>query len=444
MLGHNYMMYAGYALLIWINPAKYKARKTGIRNESIGGEVESYIGCQPIVDRHGHVFGHEFHCNTYTCPIGPAPNYGEGFMQSARVLVSLLSHHNIPQLSQSRNVFIKVPSGLLQDEQFLQLVPDCAVLDVYDDCPAEIQSCVVDSAARLKDRGIGVAIDDEHLIGQGGSLCHIANYIKVDAASPSSERLFAISKTFNAKILAKNVDTAETNDLARRHGAHYFQGSFLNKPSRINCNGTFANLDLALKLLDLLDRNVSVGEIEEAIRRAPNIMVRLLTYANSPLSGSRKPMHSVREAIAFLGYGKLYTIVVLMLYVAEGGVPQALIQRVLYRGKLMELVGTHRRDGARSEAPLLFLVGLLSMFEDVYPIQLVNIVEKLKLPERAASALLDRSGEYGALLSLVESCSKYDLPCIEQLLDQLKIDANSINNYQFAAIEWSGISAANF
>lgn len=405
--------------------------------------MESYIGCIPIVDRHGHVFGHEYHCNAGPFLGGYTSDYGEGFMQSARVLVSLLSHHNIPPLSESRNVFLKVPSGVLHDAPFLELLPDCAVLDIYARDPSENQSGIVDAVNRLKDRGIGIAVDAEHLIDLDEGLCPIVDYIKVDVASPNAEHLFAWSRKFNAKVIAKNVDSAEAHDLSRQQNTQYFQGAFLQSASRICSNDISPNLDRALKVLDLLDRNASAREIEDSIRRAPNIMVRLLTYANSPLIGSHKAIHSVGEALAFLGHRKLYTIVVLMLYIADGGMTQALIQRVLYRGKLMELVGTHHNNIPTTEAPLLFLIGLLSMYEEISPVRLANIVEKLKLPGRAASALLERGGEYGDSLSLVESCSKYDLPCIERFLHKLKIGSDSINNYQFAAIEWSGISAAN-
>jgi putative nucleotidyltransferase with HDIG domain len=79
----------------------------------------------------------------------------------------------------------------------------------------------------------------------------------------------------------------------------------------------------ALAMLD--DPNVSIQELVDTIKFDPGITANILKMCNSPLLGLRQQVHSLNQAMLYLGTQKLLQIVI-----ASGATPQLAVARPGY------------------------------------------------------------------------------------------------------------------
>ena len=80
----------------------------------------------------------------------------------------------------------------------------------------------------------------------------------------------------------------------------------------------------------------------------------------------------------------------------------------------------------------------MSLLGALLGLPMADIVKNLPVPEAVRDAVLDRSGELGALLTLTEKVEQTDIPAIEALLATLpSLDPSKVNDAYVGAIEWA-------
>jgi len=121
-----------------------------------------------------------------------------------------------------------------------------------------------------------------------------------------------------------------------------------------------------------------------------------------------------------------------------------LVEMAAVRGSLMEqmAMACPGLQGNGDAADQAFLIGILSLLESLYDISMEQISLELNLPEEVKQALLSRSGNFGALLKLVESVEQVDFSTSARILEELSIPYHLLMEAQIKAYNWHGTAEA--
>jgi c-di-GMP-related signal transduction protein len=160
---------------------------------------------------------------------------------------------------------------------------------------------------------------------------------------------------------------------------------------------------LLLKIFCLIACDAGVEELEDALKQAPELMVRLLKMANIVGLQQVHKVRSLRKAIVLLGRAQIGRAVQVMVFARHGGaelVSDRFVQTAAVRGRLMGGVNSLGLAGPSDEA---FMVGILSLADSLFSQSMVDILNVLNLGESLHDAFLHREGNPGALLNLAEN-----------------------------------------
>lgn len=195
-----------------------------------------------------------------------------------------------------------------------------------------------------------------------------------------------------------------------------------------------------LHLLELLDADASSNEIESSVKHDALITLNLLRLVNTPAVGTRYRINSVGHALMVLGRRQLKRWLQILLYVKGGGAQEftsPLLQLATTRGKMIELLVEHMRPGERVNADIGFTVGVMSLMDTLFSIQMRDVLDSVNVLDEVRAALLHRSGEYGGMLSLVEHIEQgREEPTLARMLQQMALRPAELYSIQLAAIEW--------
>jgi EAL and modified HD-GYP domain-containing signal transduction protein len=161
---------------------------------------------------------------------------------------------------------------------------------------------------------------------------------------------------------------------------------------------------LLLKIFCLIACDAGVEELEDALKQAPELMVRLLKMANIVGLQQVHKVRSLRKAIVLLGRAQIGRAVQVMVFARHGGAELAsdrFVQTAAVRGRLMGgMVSSLGLAGPSDEA---FMVGILSLADSLFSQSMVDILNVLNLGESLHGAFLHREGNPGTLLNLAEN-----------------------------------------
>jgi EAL and modified HD-GYP domain-containing signal transduction protein len=211
----------------------------------------------------------------------------------------------------------------------------------------------------------------------------------------------------------------------------------LAPPSAKPAGGQAASRALALQLVERVNADADTHEIEDLLRRDATLSYHLLRLVNSLGMGAGRKVTSFSQAILILGRQQLRRWLNLMLFAArEGDVRSAmLLARVSVRARLMELLarGTGLDRHFQEQA---FMVGMFSLLGALFGSPLADVLAPLAIGDALRAALLDRQGELGALLALVEAAERADFDTVDAALDALQLPPGEFNLLAAESTQW--------
>jgi EAL and modified HD-GYP domain-containing signal transduction protein len=223
-------------------------------------------------------------------------------------------------------------------------------------------------------------------------------------------------------------------------GFEYFQGYYFARPVILSGKKISPSQLSVLHLLDLLNSDASSQEIERSVKHDALITLNLLRLVNTPAVGARQRINSVGHALMVLGRRQLQRWLQILLYVKNGGTQEftsPLLQLATTRGKTMELMIEHLRPGQRVSADIGFTVGVMSLMDALFSIQMRDVLDSVNVLDEVRAALLHRSGDYGSMLSMIEHIERgQDGRVLAQMLHQLALKPAELYSIQLAAIDW--------
>jgi EAL and modified HD-GYP domain-containing signal transduction protein len=398
-----------------------------------------FLARQPILNRGQRLVAYELLFRD--AGVGNAAHITDDAEATATVIAHA-SELGMAQVVGDQMAFVNVDAvGLMSD--FIRFLPhDKVILEILESVKATPE--MLERVRELKQAGFRFALDD--VIGQSEDVqkfLPLCDVIKVDIKDMRPGTLPALARVLKnprQKLLAEKVETVEEFQQCMSLGFEYFQGYYFARPVILSGKKISPSQLSVLHLLELLNTDASSQEIERSVKHDALITLNLLRLVNTPAVGARYRINSVGHALMVLGRRQLQRWLQILLYVKNGGTAEftsPLLQLATTRGKTLELMVEHLRPGQRVSADIGFTVGVMSLMDTLFSIQMRDVLESVNVLDEVRAALLHRGGDYGGMLKLIEQLEQgSDGKVLAASLHQLALKPAELYTIQLAAIEW--------
>jgi EAL and modified HD-GYP domain-containing signal transduction protein len=404
-------------------------------------EEQFFLGRQPIIGRNRELVAYEL---LFRSSHENAATVVDDFAASSAVIQYTFSDLGMAKALGEKKGFVNVSQALLMSDAVEVLPPERIVLEILE--TVQITPEVVARCKQLRDAGYTFALDDVvEMTEAQRELLPFVSVAKLDLIAISEAdiaRTAASLRPFGVKLLAEKVETQEQYDFCHNLGFDLFQGYFFAKPVVLTGRMVQPSAVILLKLFALTAADSELDALENALKQAPDLTVRLLKLSNLSASPNSPKISSIRSAIKVLGRTRIHRFLQIMLFAQQSGTNAAsdpLVQTALSRGCLMEGLANARGWSAIKDRA--FLVGMLSVVDALFGQPLAEIVSLLNLDENLKNALLRREGQLGTLLRLAEASERADSQNTITMMNNLNLsDLRQLNRMQVESFKW----AANF
>ncbi len=367
---------------------------------------------------------------------------GEDSEDPNRALIDVSSLLGLSTLCNNRYGFISCTRDTLV-EKYLNLLPPARVVA---EIPQTVfpDSDVLESCRCLKASGYKIALSGFQIDDPRSPLAEFADFINVDIKSTSAEDAAKIVSRYRSRIIrmmAENVETREDFQFSKETGFKYFQGYFFRTPEKLRAHGVLSSAAACMRLLQKVSaREMDWQEIENILRSDVALYYRLLRYLNSAGFGIRGEVHTLRQALTFLGEEGLRRWCRLAaVFEISRNRPSDLIVSALTRARFAELVGENiaRGDGD------LFLLGLLSLMDSILEIPMGVMLDGLPLDSEFKTLLLEQKGRLSPVLRLLLAVEAGAWKPMIKACIELNLDEDFIAASYRSAMEWAQQIAEN-
>ena len=393
------------------------------------------IARQSILDKERDVFGYElFDRSRAATAHTPASD--------AALLFNVLSSTDCEALLDRITIFITCTHQTLPGGHLELFQPDRVVLEVppLPQATAEEVEVYLAILTDVRQRGFRLAFDDTMLTAAYASWLPLAAFIKINISKRTADEVRAatqLAKNFpNAQLIAEKVETVAQFQLAVSLGFGLFQGYWFAKPVLVTGQTVRPAQGNIISLINLSRKQASTSEIEDVFKRDPTLSFNLLRFINSAGFGLRCEITSFRQAIMMIGLKKLFRWAALLMTTSRAaGVPSAVANMAVVRGRLMELLATELLPP--EECDNAFVVGVFSMLDTMLGMPMKKALESISLPPSVTSALLHEEGTLGPFLSLTKACENVDDAAFAKYAEALHLSNHQVNWAHLQALAWS-------
>jgi EAL and modified HD-GYP domain-containing signal transduction protein len=399
---------------------------------------EFFLARQPILGRDQHLVAFELLFRT-------AGSTEANVTDDAAATAAVISHAS--QLGMEHVVgahlaFVNVTEAALMSDYVRFLPADKVILEILETVKATPE--LIARVKELKALGFKFALDD--VVAESDdvrALVELVDVIKIDVKGVDPARLPALTEALrreHKKLLAEKVETLEEFSLCLELGFEYFQGFYFARPAILS-GKKIAPSELAiLDLLELVNSEVDNHTIELAVKRDALIGLNLLRLVNTPAAGVRGRIDTLGQAIEVLGRQQLQRWLQILLYATPGAQVEMnlpLLQMATTRGKMLELMSLKIHPGNRDAAETGFTVGIMSLTDALFSMSMEDILDTVDVAGEVRSALLQREGEYGEMLNIVEMLEKAKCgKALTAALRHLDLTIKDLRDIELAAFEW--------
>ena len=401
---------------------------------------EFYLARQPILGRDQKLVAFELLFRA-------APEHEDAqltdYAAATAAVISHASQLGMHQVVGEQVAFVNVDEVVLMSDFVRFLPPDKVILEILETVLPTPQ--LLGRIRELKELGFKFALDD--VIGhseQVSKLRNLVDVIKVDLQGVGRDELAELVHALRGphqKLLAEKVETVEEFQLCLELGFEYFQGYYFARPAILSGKKITPSELVLLRLLDLIHSEADNEAIEAAVKRDALLSLNLLRLVNGYLTGTGVPrVESISQALAQLGRSQLQRWVQILLYSGpEGNVElnSPLLQLATTRGRLLELMTLTLRPGDVAGANTAFTVGILSLMDALFDVPMRTILDKVEISREVRTALLERGGDYGAMLSVAEGLERTEPGRdMAAALARLGLSVKQVREIELAAFGW--------
>ena len=388
-----------------------------------------FVARQPIYDVNNQLIGYEL---LYRAGDTDVAEFSDGKLASSEVILNSFVNMGLDSLVGSAEAFINITEEFILNESLTPMFENQTVLEVLEHIKPTKE--IVAGVKRLKEQGYKIALDDFKYSSEYKELILLADYIKLDVISLTTEEIIQQIKeleSYDIKLVAEKVETPEMYAFCKELNFDCFQGFHFCKPQLVKKKHIPANKLVVLDIFKKLENpDFDFDDLEKAIAQDAVLTYKLLRYVNSAAFSQRKEIESIREAIALVGGDtiKKWVILILMTQLTEGK-PQALLVTALVRARMCELVA--EAEGKNNQQ--MFMIGLLSLLDALMDMEMIDLLDELTLSAPIKYALLDYEGINGETLKNVIA---YEQGKWNELVKH-DVDAQSYFSCYIEAVKWA-------
>jgi EAL and modified HD-GYP domain-containing signal transduction protein len=394
---------------------------------------------QPIFDRDSQVVAYEL---LFRQDMEEAANVQDGDFSTSQVLLNAFTHFGIEEAVGKHTAFVNFTRHLLENPPPFD--KSRLVIEILES--EHVDEELVCTVSKLVDEGYTIALDDFVLEPGWERLLELASVVKVDVMDTGAhdlEGLTAHLQNYSCRLLAEKVEDSAMYERCRALGFELFQGYFLCRPQLMRGRGVPASKLLVMELLNVLQQPDTTNEqLEELVVRDPVLVHKVLSLVNSAAFVVPTRIESISWAIAWLGLDNIRNLASLLMLSRLPEKPLALRSQAIQRAKMCELIG---RKVAPGQESTLFSVGLLSLLDAFFDVELEQVLAKLALSEEMQLAILEHKGLPGRVLALTLA---HEQGCWEELdwqqLEKLGVTPALVNSCYRESIEWADKVTSRF
>jgi EAL and modified HD-GYP domain-containing signal transduction protein len=364
------------------------------------------------------------------------------YAAATATVISHASQLGMEKVVGEQLAFVNVDEVVLMSDFVRFLPPNRVILEILE--TVQPTDAVMARVLELKELGFKFALDD--VIGhseQVSKLLHLVDVIKVDLKGVTLEELTQLANSLRdapQKLLAEKVETVEEFRLCLELGFEYFQGYYFARPAILSGKKISPSELVVLRLLELIGSNADNDAIEAAVKRDALLSLNLLRLVNSRAAGPDRHIESVSQALVQLGRSQLQRWLQILLYSAPDGqveLRSPLLQMATTRGRLLELMSLALRPDDAACAATAFTVGMMSLMDALLSIPMAKILDRVDVSQDVKAALLDRAGDFGAMLVVAEELEGKECGRrLKRALDKLGLSGKQIRGIELAAFDW--------
>jgi len=349
---------------------------------------------QPIFDRGLQVFGYEllFRQGDVTQAV-----FEDGDLATQSVMLNVYTHSNIAQALNQK------PGLLNVTKTMLNALPDflrqTLIIEVLEDYHGDDD--LVPILSQLRERGFRMALDDFELKDYRPELIDQVDIVKVDVLATSREGIVELVRQLSShsvKLVAEKVEDYDAYQFCLDQGFDYFQGYFFCRPEAVRGRRLQPlRVNLLKVLAQLYKPDVTVNDIYHLVQQDTVLSYKLLQLVNSSFYRRTQSVESIHQAVTLLGIDRIRGWATLINMDRFENKPKELQREALTRAFFCEQLGERL---AADEKDRFFTVGLLSVLDALMDRPMPEVLSELPLKESLKSALSDRAGLPGRVLSL--------------------------------------------
>lgn len=274
-------------------------------------------------------------------------------------------------------------------------------------------------------------------------LLPLADIVLLDYRADELERFENLSAALRRgrpalSIAAACVETWAERRMLTSWGVEYCLGGFTATVDDADRSDTLDQNRLTLvEMLNLLRRDAEPAELAAVTRRDPALALRIVSMANSPLSGLDRTVSDIEDAFMVLGRDSLYRWLSIAIF--QGGRDRArdktLLELALGRARLLELLALSA--GRHEESGELFLVGLFSLLDSLLSMPMPRVLEYMRLSPAVREVLLDSAGPLARYLTLALALEKGRTGQVENLATALGTTSATVAQCSRDALAWA-------
>ena len=407
--------------------------------EPVLATTDFFLARQPILGRNQHLVGFELLFRS------AGDVAGANVTDQAAATAAVISHASqlgMQQVVGERLAFVNVDEIVLMSD-FVKFLPhQKVILEILETVKATPE--VIARVEELRAYGFKFALDD--VIADTDDVrkfVDLVDVIKVDVQAVQADQLASLARTFKGKnkmLLAEKVETVEEFDICMALGFDYFQGFYFARPVIMSGKKIAPSELVILNLLSLIRSDADNSEVEKAVKRDALISLNLLRLVNTPAARVRGHIDSLAQALQVLGRDQLQRWLQILLYATPGSHGQfdsPLLQMATTRGKLMELMMLHLRPSQRHLAESAFSVGIMSLMDALLSMSMHDILATVAVPPEVNDALLERSGQLGDMLKVVELLENPRRGAqLGKVLKTLGLSVQEVRKIELEAFSW--------
>ena len=402
---------------------------------------ELFLGRQPILDRNENLAAYEL---LFRSGHFDGAQIEDDTSASATVINHAFDELGVETVLGKHTGFINLSAPLIMSDVIELLPKSKVVLEILE--TVRVTDALAQRCKALKQMGFTLALDDftgrEELFKP---LLDVVDIVKVDVQHmdhQTLERTTASLKKLPVRLLAEKVDTRAQVDRCIELGYELFQGYYFARPSIITGKRLTRAETALMRLLGLLLSDGRTPEMEHVFQENPDLGLNLMKLVNSAAVAGRVRIQSLHQAIAVLGRAQLLRWLHLLLFTLSSApgaeFPSPLLLLAATRGRMMELIARALRAQDSAFHDRAFVAGILSLVNALLGMPMGEILGSMPVPAEVRSALVERAGNLGAMLLLVEALEEAELIGIEKALDRVPgLEHGPVMGMQIEAMRWA-------